>query len=68
MAVYNITSNARAQLQTKLEDAKTLLSGRKTLWNSLSPEKKAQWKVSCPDPVIDLMYKVYLWLKDFFGE
>ena len=68
MAIYNITSANVTKLQGNIDAVKLQLEPRRVLWASLTQEKRDQWKISCPDPVIDLLWKLYIWLKAFFGE
>jgi hypothetical protein len=66
MAVYNITNANLNQLRNYISNAETVLDTRRALWAGLPPEIREQWKVSCPDPVLDEAYKLYVWLKAFF--
>ena len=70
MAVYNVTNQVLTALDTRLNDTKTTLETRRALWNKLSPEKRQAWIAAgtIPDPILDRLWKLYLWLKAFFGE
>ena len=70
MAVYNVTNQVLTALDTRLNDTKTTLETRRALWNKLPPEKRRAWidAGTIPDPILDRLWKLYQWLKSFFGE
>ncbi len=68
MAVYNTTNQVKNGLENNLSNARTTLESRRGLWQKLPPEKREEWKKSCPDPVISEAWKMYQHLKEFFGE
>jgi hypothetical protein len=68
MANYNITNNNLTQLRGYISNAKNVLLTHQQLWINAPQNIRDQWKVSCPDPVLDEAYKLYVWLKNFFGE
>jgi hypothetical protein len=68
MPTYNITGANVTKLQQKIDEVKLTLEDRRTLWANLPQNVRDQWKISCPDPVLQLLYQLYLWLKLFFGE
>lgn len=68
MPTYNITAANVSKLQGYIDNAKIAVESRRALWTALPPAKREAWKVSCPDPALNLMWKLYVWLKEFFGE
>lgn len=68
MAIYNITSANVSKIQGYINNAKIAVESRRALWANLPPATREAWKVSCPDPTLNLMYQLYVWLKAFFGE
>lgn len=68
MAVYNVTNQAVSTLDSRLADVKASLETRRALWAALPQTKRDVWKVTCPDPILDRLWKLYVWLKEFFGE
>ena len=59
----------RAGIAPKLLKLKNLMDQRKPIWNKVSTEKKRLWVKSEKDPIMDIAWDVYKYLRNnFFGE
>jgi len=59
----------RADIAPKLLKLKNLLDDRKDMWAKIPFEKRKAWMQSGKDPVMDIAWDVWNYLKNnFFGE
>jgi len=70
MAIYDVTNLAVTTLESRISDVKTRLEERRALWAALPDLKRRAWRdaESIPDPILDKMWKLYQFLKEFFGD
>jgi hypothetical protein len=71
MAELNLTGQATisSAVQTRVNQLKTEMDKRKSVWNRLPVEKKRAWITSGRDPIMTLAWQIYRYLRDnFFGQ
>ena len=61
------TQSKSVTLALDLNGIKTLLSGRKDIWDKLSDTKRKEWIDKAKDPAIVSAYEIHVFLTDFFG-
>lgn len=71
MATLNLTGqqDIKNDIAPKLLQLKQAMEARKDIWDKLSIEKKKKWITSGKDPVMNISWDVYNYLRNkFFGE
>ena len=64
----NDQDNIKKQISPKLLQLKSELDKRKEIWNNLNPISKKKWITSGKDPIMNIAWDVYKYLrKNFFG-
>jgi hypothetical protein len=60
----------RDQIAPKLQSMKSLMLDRKVIWDKLPYSKKKKWiqAAATKDPIMDIAWDVYTWLRDNFFE
>lgn len=62
-------TNIKKQISPKLLQMKTELDKRKIVWNKLSVQQKIKWIQSEKDPIVDIAWDIYKYLRNnFFRE
>lgn len=60
---------AKTQIAPKLLQLKTQMDARKEVWNKLPRDKKVAWIKSEKDPIMNIAWSIYKYLRtNFFGE
>lgn len=61
--------NIKKQISPKLLQMKEELDKRKAIWDKISQEKKNVWIISGEDPIMNIAWNIYKYLRDnFFGS
>lgn len=71
MATLNLTNQEvdKQDISPKLLKLKNRLDQRKVIWDKLPIEKKKRWIQSEKDPIMDIAWDMYRYLRNnFFGE
>lgn len=65
----NNQDNAKQQIAPRLLQMKAELDKRKEIWDRLSIKSKKRWVASGKDPIMNIAWDVFKYLKNnFFGE
>lgn len=57
----------RNQIGPRIQDLKTAMDLRLTIWKKLPFEKRRAWVLSGKDPIMTLAFDVYRYLRDNFA-
>ena len=70
MADLNLTGqNAeKADIAPKLVKLKNMMLERKPIWDKIPDAKKKAWILSNKDPIMEIAWDVYKWLRKNFFE
>ena len=70
MTQYNFTNQdtEHSEVAPKIPQLKNRMNDRKEIWDKLSHEQKKQWIQSEKDPVMDLAWTMFKYLRNNFFE
>lgn len=71
MSQLNLTGQQDVHnlIAPKIQELKNVMDARKNIWNKLPIEKKKKWVISGKDPIMNIAWNVYKYLRNnFFGE
>lgn len=71
MSQLNLTGqqNVYNLVAPKIQELKNAMDARKNIWNKLPIEKKKKWVTSGKDPIMNIAWSVYKYLRNnFFSE
>ena len=57
-----------SQIQTRIVQLRDAMDLRKEIWDRISDDKKRQWVASGKDPMMNLSWQVYRYLRDNFFD
>lgn len=68
MSQLNLTGqqNVYNLIAPKIQELKNVMDARKNIWDKLPIEKKKKWVTSGKDPIMNIAWSVYKYLRNNF--